>query len=192
MSMSPIQKMGVAYESSAKTLTAASTQVFTYRAASTPSRMPSVTARVMAVPMSTRVAGSRVRMRSEHRQLVAEREAEVEREHLAEVEAELDEERPVQAEVGAKLGHVLRRGGPGLAGEHVGGVARRQVQQREVEHHHGEHHRHRLREPAPRIAQARPRHRRPTARVARPYAARDARGRPATGEERMMEVVGVP
>ena len=120
------------------------------RAATAPSSTPRPTDSANTVSISSSVGPSRLRISSATRHAVAERVAEVEREDLLEVDDQLDVERLVEAELLAQLRHVFGRRRTRFAGEHVGRVAGREMEQREVQDDDGEDRRDRERQAAQR------------------------------------------
>ena len=72
---------------------------------------------------------------------------------MLEVDGELDVERLVEPELLAQLRHVLGRRGARFAGEHVGRIAGREMQQREIEDDDGEDRGQRQRQAAQNVPQ---------------------------------------
>ena len=128
-------------------------QVRTQMAASSPSSTPTPTD---SEQRRAHQQQRRPQPREDQRQHgagVAEGVAEVEDQDVLDVEAELDEHRLVEAEALAQLLDVLERRAAGLAREHGGRIAGRELQQQEVQHHDAQDDGHRLQQAPDHIAQ---------------------------------------
>ena len=73
-----------------------------------------------------------------------ERIPQIEADNLLHIQQQLNAKRLVQAEFQSQLRHEFRRCRPGLAGQHIGGVSRRQLQQQEIHRHNDQDRRYRL------------------------------------------------
>ena len=109
----------------------------------------------------------------QHRALVAEGVAEIERQDVLDIECQLDGHGLVETEPLAQRLDVLGRRAAGLACKHGRRVARRQLQQQEIQDDHAENDGDRLQQAPKHIAQqSRAAHRSPSSRFSLPSALR--------------------